>query len=435
MLPGNLILKILHEFDATGFSYVYLRNYENLPEDVGNDVDLLVPKGMREKAARLIRTVLSNSGWSLVRQVEFGPISLFFASTDGKHFMHLDLFDRIEWHWMEYAAPARLIENRQWNGMVHHPAPADEVVLNVMTRLIYGAAVREKHRIQAAAFLDVYGHEPLIAAFEAHMGSRLGPEISGSVANQSWEALIAEVLTIRHNLLIRAFTRHPVSSLLGLARYLRRGTSRLLRPPGPFIVFEGADGVGKSTVMEGTVPMLKGLTGRDNTLIFHWKPSRTSIRIAGESAGAAQNPREHSTRSMPASLMFLVYHWLGFWIGYLRYVLPARAKNRAVLGDRYAYEFSLDPTRLRLNAPQWLLRLASRTVPQPDLVLCLVADPDKILARKQELSEAEIRNYQKALESLASDHDRFTLLQANARIEENIHATCDRIRSCLYPNI
>ena len=429
---GDLVLKILRDFDEAGICYVYLRNYENLPEEIGNDVDLLVTKHMRGVAAKLVENALPNTGWELIRQVEFGPISLFLATKDGTRFMHLDLFDRVEWHWLEYAVSSAVIERRQWNGMVWHPYPADEVVLNILTRLVYAGMVRKKHQIQAQLFLEQQDPNSLISAFVMHLGTRPGRKLAELVLDQNWEEVMRWTPQIRRCLYRRALLCSPSSALLGLWRYLRRAISRLMFPPGPFLVFEGADGVGKSTVMEGILPLMKEITGKSDTLMFHWKAARKSLRIGGEAAGAAQNPHGKSVRSSSLSFLFLAYHWLGFWIGYLRHVLPARAKNRTVIGDRYAYEFFLDPARLRLSLPRWLLRVASSTVPQPDLVLCLVADPTAVIARKQELNEKEIIRYQKDLTLLTTGNCRFSLLHADGNIEENIHAARGRILSCLY---
>lgn len=433
MRCGDLVLKLLQVFDCQKFPYTYLRNFENLPDDVGNDVDLLVPAGMRTRAAEMIASSLNGTGWFLIRQVEFGPLSLFFVNDALDQFMHIDLFDRIEWHWLEYANAPQLIERRQWNGMIHHPSIEDEIVINILTRLFYAGAVREKHQQQAATYLRKQPADVLIAAFGAHLGTKSGTLVAAHVVRQDWHGLTSITTSLRRALYQRALFRLPVASaLMGFWRYLRRATLRLLRPPGPFLVFEGADGVGKSIIMERIVPMMKGLTGRNDTLMFHWKPALNSIHIAGESAAPPQNPCGKTSRSMALSLLFLGYHWLGFWTGYLRHVLPARARNCAVIGDRYAYEFFLDPARLRLNLPQWLLRIASATVPQPDLVLCLVADPAAVIARKPELSEAEITRYQRDLTFLTTGSNRFSLLQAGGSIEENIHTARARILSCLY---
>jgi thymidylate kinase len=306
------------------------------------------------------------------------------------------------------------------------------VALNVLTRLVYAGVVREKHRIQAQSYLAENGPEPLISAFGSHIGVKPGRHVAGLVVKQDWEELLRSVPEVRRGIFRQALSHSPNSALLGLWRYLRRATLRILRPSGPFLVFEGADGVGKSSVIEGILPFMKELTGKSDTLMFHWKPTRNSIRIAGEPAGPAQNPRGETARSPMLSMLFLGYHWLGFWFGYLRHVLPARARNRAVIGDRYAYEFFLDPARLRLSLPRWILKLASTTVPQPDLVICLVADPAVVVARKNELSETDIRHYQEELTLLTTQNPRFSLLHANGSIEENTHAALACLLSRLH---
>ena len=39
--PGELVVYLISSLEASGLATVYLRNYENLPHQVGNDVDLL----------------------------------------------------------------------------------------------------------------------------------------------------------------------------------------------------------------------------------------------------------------------------------------------------------------------------------------------------------------------------------------------------------
>ena len=74
------------------------------------------------------------------------------------------------------------------------------------------------------------------------------------------------------------------------------------------------------------------------------------------------DPRGRPLRSGIVSLVFLMWHVLGFWWGYLRRVRPLLVKNHAVIGDRYAYDIFLDPRRFRLRLPDFVCRWAALVV-------------------------------------------------------------------------
>ena len=418
MSPGNLIISLIGQMEAAGIPCVYLRNHENLPDDVGNDVDLLLQRGLTSKALAIITAEATKHDWKVLRTVQFSPLSVFLATDDGEAFMHIDLFDRLEWHCVEYASARKVLESRQWNGRVHIPKPADELYLNISTRLIYQGKVREKHRLQAQGYVEKGMQSAIRESFSHHLGPKYGTSFAEAVIKGEWDQLEASAASMRKTAIMRYALLKPLAAVMGLWRYSKRALERLMRPPGPFVVFEGADGVGKSTLIEGILPLFKEVTGRSDTLLFHWKPNKASLRIAGQSAGAPSDPRGKSPRSAALSLLFLAYHWLGFWLGYLRHVRPARIKNRAVIGDRYSYEFFLDPSRLRIKLPAWITRLAAYSVPQPDMIIGLVADPEIIRARKPELESVEILQYQAILQSMTENSSRCSIIRAHGNADE-----------------
>ncbi len=85
---------------------------------------------------------------------------------------------------------------------------------------------------------------------------------------------------------------------------------------------------------------------------------------------------------LPVELELAALNW---WAGWLR-GLAAASRGGVLLFDRYHGDLLVDPRRYRYGAPLGWARLASRLMPQPDLVLFLDAGPDVLLARKQEVS-------------------------------------------------
>lgn len=173
---------------------------------------------------------------------------------------------------------------------------------------------------------------------------------------------------------------------------------------GHFIVVEGADGVGKSTILKLLLPKLTDGGRYSGVRFFHWKPVRGEIHDGGIPETIPHDPRGRGPRNPAASLLYLGYHWLTFWSGYLRFIRPALHRGMLVIADRYTYDILLDPRRFRLNLPDWVLRVFVRTLPHPDAVLALVADPVTIRKRKPELSVEEIAAYQARLESAPIPH-------------------------------
>ena len=157
--------------------------------------------------------------------------------------------------------------------------------------------------------------------------------------------------------------------------------------------------MGKSTVLKFLLPKLMEVRQYSGILFFHWKPIRGEMFEGGIPETVPHDPRGSQPRNELFSLVYLGYHWLGFLFGYRKNIAPALRAGKLVIADRYTYDIMLDPTRFRLNLPKWILRVFVRTLPQPDIVLALVAKPETIVARKHELSIDEIIDYQKQLKS------------------------------------
>jgi thymidylate kinase len=426
---GPFVVALLSRIESAGHCVVYLRNYENLPDDIGNDVDILVESCHTKPVVELIRTVSPQYGWHLWKSVPFSSRSVFILNPDRCESLHIDISETIEWHCLPYADTTGIFARRQWNGIVNIPSTIDELYLNLTTRLLYQGVVREKHREQWRTALPSIDR----AVFSRHVASQLASSVSEIYSRglfaESWDDVENLAGKLRKGVMVYCLSKRLRETFGRVFAFAFRQFRRLACPPGLFIAFEGVDGVGKSAVMDRIMPALSEFGSLSPPMVFHWKPSRRSNRMGGRAEPHNADNCSKAFCHLLIGLFILFYHWFGFWWGYLRYVLPQRARNRVVVADSYAYGVLLDPAQYRLSLPECLLKLFCATVPRPDVVVALVADAERILERKQERSREEIGRYLDKLKSLA--HPALRVVEANEELDQVARA----VLAALYREI
>ena len=417
MDQGKAITAILRKIDGLGIRYVYLRNYEALPLEVGNDVDLLIAAGEQGSFTEALKQAARDERYDFLGSTPFSSLALYFGNKETGEILHVDLFERICWHFLEYVDAAGVFARKRWTGQVFAPAECDEIYMNSMARLIYSGTIREKHRTKAVEFATSQGPEAVAESFARHLGPG-GMGLANDLIESGWQGS----RQLRKSAIRIAMRRYGLANPLrlvgGICGYGWRIARKLVSHPGRLVVFEGADGVGKSTVLEAIIPWCASWCAGRTPYDFHWKP--TTVRSGGRSAAPSVNPRGRSPRGMLASLFYLAYHVAGFWFGWIFRVYPLLVRSHVVVGDRYSYDIYLDPERFRLTLPSWICRLAARWVPQPDLTVALIAPAETVRARKPELSLEEIADYQGRWDKLSRGDDRMLTVDATGTPEEVI---------------
>jgi thymidylate kinase len=194
-----------------------------------------------------------------------------------------------------------------------------------------------------------------------------------------------------------------------------------------FLSFLGCDGSGKSAVIAGVTELLEA----DGVVVRrgHWRPQ--ALDGGSEAAGAtADDPHGQIPRGVASSVLKLGWLWLNWWIGWWKF-LRKSARDGVVLFDRYHADLLVDPRRYRYGGPMWLARLASGLMPQPDLVVFLDAEPEVLLARKQEVGREALEEARKRYLELCAGHTRFQIINAAQPLEaviESVLREMDQIR-------
>lgn len=234
--------------------------------------------------------------------------------------------------------------------------------------------------------------QPQRERFSESMNLKYGLDMDGLSLRRYSDDLAKN---LRKRLLAQAFNRGTNRLTLQL-QYFGDLVRRFVQSEGMVITFSGVDGAGKSTVLDATAEVIQKIYRKKVKVLRH-RPSLLPIlsalrygRKGAEQRSMNSLPRQGNNRNFLSSLFRFSWYYLDYLIGQWYVWLRYERRGYVVLYDRYFYDMLADSERTNLNLPAGLLNLASKLVRKPDLNFFLVADPEIIRARKQELSHDDI---------------------------------------------
>ena len=379
----GFITTVFAAWNQAGVQFIVLRNYEDLPESVSNDVDILVQPQQLALAECVLIGAAGRAGYELHNRAEFSPVSLFFFQPESLRQIQVDLFSSLRWRGFTLFSTEEMFRHRvQRNGFAV-PHPAHEAAINLVTRLIYGGYVKAKYKPGISASFQAHPGEAerlLATAFGRRRGRRLVQQSLG----EKWADIEKEASALRRQLVVRQVARHPFRTLKAVGADVLRLARRYLRPPGLKIAFIGPDGCGKSTVASRVIERLKHTFLPDKGLQVHWKPmiffSQTRLHRP-----PTTNPHGQSPRNRLLSLFYLAGHWCEYLLGSLLLLRPVRFRNGLVIMDRFYCDFLVDQRRYQLQVSEFLIRWGYVLLPKPALIFLLDAPPEVLQSRKREV--------------------------------------------------
>ena len=422
--------KLFHNLNDSGLNYAVMRNYELLPRSAdGSDLDLLIDPKQEQLIMDCISDSIRSANGIAIGLVNTVGLSKIFAfgqpdnEDDQWWGLRLDICKGVV-----YRGSHNLIEETVYSEHVkdHHGIKVLSsdlaAVLGVMKELLHNGEIGDRYIIEASDAVSKrwHGISKVISPI-GEDGLNSLYKICSSEPNEI--SLTSEAKHMRRNIERRSFLDCPVSYASKKIQYYGSRILRIVKPPGKMIVLLGTDGAGKSTVIEAIKPALMDATHKA-LLVKHLRPrlfpplGRIKEKTRDDNE-VVTDPHGAVASGYFLSLVRLAYYFLDYTIGYWLLIRPALSKSpNIVLFDRYAYDILLDPKRLRINLPQWALRIFVNIVPKPDLTICLYGDPEVLAQRKNELPVQEVERQVNALVSFSEKGEERILISTESTIVE-----------------
>lgn len=424
---------LLDRLNAEGVPYCVLRNYDGLPEKVGNDIDFLVAPEAIDRFQGVVLHTARESGWTLVKhENRYGYRSYYLSTSRFDGLLHLDVRCPYHWKGITFASDDAILRTRVRRKSFYIPSKGCEAAVSLVKDLLPYGRAKERYLERITRF-SREDADNFCATLSGPFGKQLTSRLLGMVQAGDWNGVSGMQRPLRRSLLMRALSHRPWRQLINWARFLMGHLNEcLFHPTGFFLVLMGPDGVGKSSVAAGLQEQfVKKLFPKVETV--HFRPGmlpelkavmRSLIRRGGKvHEGRQGTQQEQGTGTFSEKMIWLLrlcYYTLDFVLGHLTIGL-ARSRGKLVVYDRYYYEYMMQQSRSRL--PIWLIRLLGRMVPRPDAVVSLHASPDCILQRKQELTFEEVAMQLERYEQIARELPCAYLVDANS----DLNAVVNRV--------
>jgi thymidylate kinase len=417
---GSFVQLLFAAFEHAAIRYCVLHGWEELPEKVSSDLDLVIHPEDFSKL-QIVFSELAAVGYKWIQCRNYAGCSyrFDFAWFEGKklNFVGVDCISEYRYAGLILRSGEDLLKDRrQHNGF--WIASTKTVFAYMLMKKSLKAEISDEQLRELQQISAEVGIGRSITIASDLFGEESGAAVVEAIADQSLPAMLPK---LRAQLKRTVLKRHPWSFVRYQAEEKLRLVKRWFQPTGLFLIALGPDGAGKSTVLaqvvENLKPAFRGIHA------FHYR-----AKFGKTSNTPVTNPHAKPPHGTFLSVVRMLLLFFQFWFSYLVLVRPKLGRSGLVIFDRYFHDVLVDHWRYRYSGPQWLLRLLLKLRPGRDLfVLVLDADESVIHSRKQEVPVEHLRALRKGYKQLASHKSNAALICTDQDLEDTTAAATEAV--------
>lgn len=381
---------LFERLKSQNIRYCILRNADEVERGDAHDIDMTVEEEHTQDFEKLALEVAQTQGWRLHLKTGSAKDTInikcyhFYKAENSKiHIVHFDVFPTFSWGGYMLLDNAVLINNIDTSSLYHKSSPEVEAVTKLFIRLLHNGYIKSKYKEYIKSVFEKYP-EKVNNTLLNFLDAETSTVVQSHVLSEEWNLLEED-----RNQLVRIIKKNAQSCQIRYKLYLAK---KILKKPGIMVAFEGTDGSGKSTIIDGLRKELANTFPEGMFDYYHWRPGfiKSENKMSNGKAVVVTQPHAEKPygkiKSFAKFMFFNIDYVLGYWCK-VRWQL---AKGHLVVFDRYYYDYYMDKIRYRLNLSDKTLNTFRFLIPKPDVTLLLIGNSQILYERKKEISVEEI---------------------------------------------
>ncbi|MCD7824007.1 MAG: hypothetical protein LUG86_08365 [Oscillospiraceae bacterium] len=429
----DFVKAIFKAFEKDNIKFCVLRNADEVEYGDAHDIDMTADADRLVDVENIMLRVAGECGWKIhiktgssKDKINIKCYHFYFADENLKeiHIAHFDVFPTFAWNGYVLLENASFIDNIDSSSVIHKADPAVEAVTKLFIRLLHNGYIKSKYKEYIS---DVFSsHEKSVKTLmENFLDADTVKFVYQGVMNSEWTKIEEQ-----RDRIVKSIQKSARKSKISYYKYLLK---KAKDKPGLMVAFEGTDGSGKSTIIDGLEQVLENSFPKGMFDYNHWRPGVIVKKKGGASGESIVVTEPHAKKPygrIKSFLKFMLFNF-DYLFGYWLKVRKQLSKGHLVVFDRYYYDYYMDKIRYRLSISDKVLDFFKFMIPKPDVTFLLIGDPQVLYERKKEIDVSEIEEQIQRLRANEHKFAHAVEIDVNESIDDVVYNVAKEIlNSC-----
>lgn len=245
----KLLTSFLKYLNDSNIKYCIERNYENYPEIVTGDVDILVESKNISRCTEAFIKLAKKNNWVLYQK----NISKFNSYTSfvkkrflGRFVFTLEIFSNASWKGFNFLSGKKILNNRKKIKFFYKPNPAHEAIITFMHHLFYSNKIPQKYKKRISKLIKIDKKE-LLKTINEIFYRKYAKLFYNNLINCNWKFFQGKnILKFKIQFIFKKLFSKPISSIL---KILRGIYFKSFLPEGILIYVSGKNTIIKRNIL------------------------------------------------------------------------------------------------------------------------------------------------------------------------------------------